>query len=200
MFPTINKKETGVNLRRIMDMRGVKPKDIQEYLGFGCVQSVYRWLDGVSMPTVDNLYAISKMLQVPMDSIVCGNAGRTKSQMDTCHEEWNCILDKMIFLWREAEKDTCSQKNPFDEAHSKAMDEFTERFGLFGNKLQTEKELEENRKRGGGGTIHFMDELPEYKEISDKYREEEKRLEEYRRKCKDEAIDMLKQYFYDLWD
>lgn len=119
---------------------------------------------------------------------------------DTCHEEWNCILDKMIFLWREAEKDTCSQKNPFDEAHSKAMDEFTERFGLFGNKLQTEKELEENRKRGGGGTIHFMDELPEYKEISDKYREEEKRLEEYRRKCKDEAIDMLKQYFYDLWD
>lgn len=52
MFPTINKKETGVNLRRIMDMRGVKPKDIQEYLGFGCVQSVYRWLDGVSMPRV----------------------------------------------------------------------------------------------------------------------------------------------------
>lgn len=125
MFPTINKKETGVNLRRIMDMRGVKPKDIQEYLGFGCVQSVYRWLDGVSMPTVDNLYAISKMLQVPMDLIVCGNAGRTKSQID---------------------------------------------------------------------------ELPEYKEISDKYCEEEKRLEEYRRKCKDEAIDMLKQYFYDLWD
>ena len=119
---------------------------------------------------------------------------------DTCHEEWNCILDKMIFLWREAEEDTCSQKNPFDEAHSKAMDEFTKRFGLFGNKLQTEKELEENRKRGGGGTIHFMDELPEYKEISDKYREEEKRLEEYRRKCKDEAINMLKQYFYDLWD
>lgn len=34
--------------------------------------------------TVDNLYAISKMLQVPMDSIVCGNAGRTKSQMDAC--------------------------------------------------------------------------------------------------------------------
>ena len=28
MFPTINKKETGVNLRRIMDMRGVKTKDI----------------------------------------------------------------------------------------------------------------------------------------------------------------------------
>ena len=64
MFPTINKKETGVNLRRIMDIRGVKPKDIQEYLGFGCVQSVYRWLDGVSMPTVDNLYAIIKRFPI----------------------------------------------------------------------------------------------------------------------------------------
>lgn len=78
MFPTINKKETGVNLRRIMDMRGVKPKDIQEYLGFGCVQSVYRWLDGVSMPTVDNLYAISKMLQVPRNIETFNGAYRYK--------------------------------------------------------------------------------------------------------------------------
>ena len=29
MFPLINKRETGVNLRRIMDMRGVTPKDVQ---------------------------------------------------------------------------------------------------------------------------------------------------------------------------
>lgn len=67
-------------------------------------------------------------------------------------------------------------------------------------KLQTEKELEENRKRGGGGTVHFMDELPEYKEISDKYCKEEKRMEEYGNSCKDEAFDMLKQYFFSLWD
>ena len=33
MFPLINKQETGVNLRRIMDMRGIAPKDVQEYLG-----------------------------------------------------------------------------------------------------------------------------------------------------------------------
>jgi|GEM_PF-315573 len=82
MFPTINKKETGVNLRRIMDMRGVKPKDIQEYLGFGCVQSVYRWLDGVSMPTVDNLYAISKMLQVPSILIKMAQLNRRKTVLD----------------------------------------------------------------------------------------------------------------------
>ena len=73
MFPLINKRETGVNLRRIMDIREVTPKDVQEYLGLGCVQSVYRWVDGVNMPTIDNLYALSELLQVPIDAIVCGN-------------------------------------------------------------------------------------------------------------------------------
>ena len=73
MFPLINKRETGVNLRRIMDLRGITPKDVQEYLGLGCVQSVYRWLDGVNMPTIDNLYALSELLQVPIDAIVRGN-------------------------------------------------------------------------------------------------------------------------------
>ena len=73
MFPLINKRETGVNLRRIMDVRGITPKDVQEYLGLGCVQSVYRWIDGVNMPTIDNLYALSELFQVPIDEIVCGN-------------------------------------------------------------------------------------------------------------------------------
>ena len=73
MFPLVNKRETGINLRRIMDMRGITPKDVQEYLGLGCVQSVYRWIDGVNMPTIDNLYALSELLQVPIDAIVRGN-------------------------------------------------------------------------------------------------------------------------------
>ena len=73
MIPILSKRETGVNLRRIMDMRGVTPNDVQEYLRLGCVQSVYRWIDGVNMPTIDNLYALSELLQVPIDAIVRGN-------------------------------------------------------------------------------------------------------------------------------
>ena len=73
MFPIINKRETGMNLRRIMDMRGLSAKDVQEYLGLGCVQSVYRWFDGINMPTIDNLYALSELFQLPIDAIVRGN-------------------------------------------------------------------------------------------------------------------------------
>ncbi|MBQ8325576.1 MAG: helix-turn-helix transcriptional regulator [Lachnospiraceae bacterium] len=73
MFPTINLKETGINLRRIMDKRGITPKDIKEFLNIGSIQTVYNWFNGLNMPTVDNLYALSQFLQVPIDKIICGN-------------------------------------------------------------------------------------------------------------------------------
>lgn len=73
VFPTINLKETGINLRRIMDKRGITPKDIKEYLNLTSVQSVYNWCSGINMSTIDNLYALSQLLQVPIDEIVCGN-------------------------------------------------------------------------------------------------------------------------------
>lgn len=73
MYPQINKRETGIKLRRIMDKQGVSAKDVQKYLGLGCVQSVYRWLSGESMPTVDNLYALSELFRVSVDELLCGN-------------------------------------------------------------------------------------------------------------------------------
>ena len=73
MFPIINKRETGINIRRIMDQHGATVKEVQEYLGLGSVQSVYHWLNGISMPTIDNLYALSDLFQTPIDAIVCGN-------------------------------------------------------------------------------------------------------------------------------
>ena len=73
MFPTINLRETGVNLHRIMDNRGITPKDIKEFLNLGSIQTVYNWCNGLNMPTVDNLYALSQLLQVPIDEIICGN-------------------------------------------------------------------------------------------------------------------------------
>lgn len=73
MFPTINLRETGVNLHQIMDKRGITPKDIKEYLNLGSIQTVYNWCNGLNMPTVDNLYALSQLLQVSIDEIICGN-------------------------------------------------------------------------------------------------------------------------------
>lgn len=76
MLPVIDKKKTGINLRLMMDERGLTVKDVQQYLGLGSVQSVYHWLNGLSMPTVDNLYALSYLFQVPVDDLICGNRQR----------------------------------------------------------------------------------------------------------------------------
>lgn len=50
MFPVINLKETGINLHRIMDKRGITPKDIKEFLNLGSIQTVYNWCNGLNMP------------------------------------------------------------------------------------------------------------------------------------------------------
>ena len=73
MIPVIDKKKTGIHLRRNMDERGLSVKDVQQYLGLGSVQSVYHWLNGLSMPTIDNLYALSELFQIPVDDMLCGN-------------------------------------------------------------------------------------------------------------------------------
>ena len=49
MIPLIDKRATGTQLRRLMDTRGITVKDVQQYLELGSVQSIYHWLNGISM-------------------------------------------------------------------------------------------------------------------------------------------------------
>ena len=102
MIPLINKRETGVNLRRIMDKRGITAKDVQEYLGLGCVQSVYRWTDGTNMPTIDNLYALSELLQVPIDEIVCGNRAPIASTVEI--KKWDAGARRVFAYYEKLSK------------------------------------------------------------------------------------------------
>jgi len=73
MIPVIDKEKTGRQIRTLMERRGLSVQDVRAFLSLGCVQSVYHWFDGKSMPTLDNLYALSELLQVPMDMLVVGD-------------------------------------------------------------------------------------------------------------------------------
>jgi transcriptional regulator with XRE-family HTH domain len=64
---------TGENLRNIMLSKGFTVKDVQEFLRLGSVQSIYRWFDGKSMPTIDNLYVLSDLFCMPVDAMLIGN-------------------------------------------------------------------------------------------------------------------------------
>lgn len=73
MYPLIDMEATGKQIKRIMDYRGITVKQVQDALGLSCVQGIYHWLNGISLPSLDNLYALSELLQVSMDSLICGN-------------------------------------------------------------------------------------------------------------------------------
>jgi len=69
-FPVIDPVATGANIVRLRKERGLTVRDLQEYFGFEEPQAIYKWQRGKSLPTVDNLYALSAILDVPMDKII----------------------------------------------------------------------------------------------------------------------------------
>ena len=112
---------------------------------------------------------------------------------------WKTVLDRMVFLMREADENTCTRANPYEEAYDKAQKEFNDKYGMFGEKLLTDEE--QKRSESGEGTRLYMpSDVEEYKPISDQYYDEERKIAEYRRKCKEEALDLFSKWFYDLWD
>lgn len=73
IVPIIDKKKTGCRLSYYMKINGLTPKDIQQYLSLSCVQTVYRWMEGSNIPTIDHLYALSQLFQVQIDHMIAGN-------------------------------------------------------------------------------------------------------------------------------
>lgn len=72
-FPIIDKVKTGEQIRKHMNSLGLTVTDVQKYMGLSTPQAVYHWLNGRSLPTLDNVYALSELFRVPMDQIICGN-------------------------------------------------------------------------------------------------------------------------------
>ena len=72
-YPMIDKKRTAKRIKLFMHCRGLRPTDIQDYLGLTCVQTVYRWLDGTNIPSIDNFYALSRLFGVEVDDMLAGD-------------------------------------------------------------------------------------------------------------------------------
>ena len=66
-FPVIDSAATGRNIMRLRLEQGLTVRDVQVFFGFEEPQAIYKWQSGKSLPTVDNLYALSALLDVRMD-------------------------------------------------------------------------------------------------------------------------------------
>ena len=69
-FPVIDLAATGKNITRLREARGLSVTDVQRYFGFEAPQAIYKWQKGKSLPSVDNLFALSYLLEVPLDELL----------------------------------------------------------------------------------------------------------------------------------
>lgn len=72
-YPTINLAATGERIKALRKARGLKVTDLSEYMGFTEPQAVYKWQRGESLPSVDNLFALSRLLGTSMEDILVGD-------------------------------------------------------------------------------------------------------------------------------
>ncbi len=88
-YPVIDLAATGENIRRLRQQQGLSVRDLQAFFGFEEPRAIYKWQSGQTLPSVDNLYALSAVLQVPMERIlVCAGdsppIGHSERQAAAC--------------------------------------------------------------------------------------------------------------------
>ena len=75
-FPVIDPIATGKNIIRLRVERGMSVRDLQAYFGFEEPQAIYKWQQGKSLPSVDNLYALGALFEEPMEDILVSRTSK----------------------------------------------------------------------------------------------------------------------------
>lgn len=70
MIPVINVEETGMQIDMLIHESEYSVRDISEKLGFENPQAVYKWMQGKTLPKLDNLVALAAILDVSIDDIL----------------------------------------------------------------------------------------------------------------------------------
>lgn len=61
---------TGKKIHDVIHESGFTVKEIQEKLDLSCPQPIYRWMHGNMLPSVDNLYRLSRIFKMHMEDML----------------------------------------------------------------------------------------------------------------------------------
>lgn len=67
----IDTVKTGEQIKKLCQERGCTVRQIHEQLGVA-KQSAYAWFEGRTLPSLDNIYQLSKLLGVSIDQMLVG--------------------------------------------------------------------------------------------------------------------------------
>ena len=87
VFPVIDLAATGRNIQRLRQQKGLTVRDLQNWFNFEEPRAIYKWQSGQSLPTVDNLFALSVLLEIPIEEILIPKQSLhsvTEPQENTC--------------------------------------------------------------------------------------------------------------------
>ena len=69
-IPSINMEKTGQNIVKLRKQKGMSVRELQEIFGFATPQAIYKWQQGASIPSIDNLVVLSFIFHVQMEDIL----------------------------------------------------------------------------------------------------------------------------------
>ena len=70
IYLSIQQKETGNQIKRLLKENGYTVKDVQSAMGFENPQAIYKWIAGRSLPSLDNLIILSRILHISIEDIL----------------------------------------------------------------------------------------------------------------------------------
>lgn len=69
-YPIIDMDASGMNLKNVCTEAGYTPQQLSQLLELSAPQAIYQWYRGRSLPSTDNLFALSKLLEKHMDELI----------------------------------------------------------------------------------------------------------------------------------
>lgn len=69
-FTSLDAVQTGRKIQGAIKRSGYSIRELQGMLNLSCPQPIYRWIRGSTLPSIDNLYMLSRILGVPMDELL----------------------------------------------------------------------------------------------------------------------------------
>ncbi len=70
MYLSIQPKETGKQIKKLLVEKGFTVKDVQGAMGFENPQAIYKWISGRSLPSLDNFVILSRLLHTSIEDIL----------------------------------------------------------------------------------------------------------------------------------
>ena len=70
IYLSIQQEETGRKIKKLLFENGYTVKDVQSARGFENPQSIYKWISGKSLPSLDNFIILSRLLHTSIEDIL----------------------------------------------------------------------------------------------------------------------------------